>query len=77
MPAAADDDDRVRQAREHQAVLASAPWHRAERDRLVRELRESDPQRWTYVALADAVGISKELVYVIITGKRAAPEGES
>jgi hypothetical protein len=71
-------DERVLQAREHhQASLKSSAWHRAERDRLVRELRESDPQRWTYVALADAVGISKELVYVIITGKRTAPEGEA
>lgn len=43
--------------------------HRTQRDRLIRQLREEDPDRWTYPALAAAVGCSPELVAAIIKGR--------
>ena len=58
-------DERARLARDfHQAAAASmeeAGEHRAQRDRLIRELRAGDPAKWTYVALAAEVGCSPEL----------------
>ncbi len=33
---------------------------------LIRELRSDDPAKWTYVALAKAVGCSPELIAAII-----------
>lgn len=35
---------------------------RAERDRLIRQLRDEDSKRWSYGALAKAIGCSRELV---------------
>ncbi len=52
-----------RQAAEADAV---ATRHRAERDRLVLQLRAEDPERWSYAALADALGCSRELVALIV-----------
>jgi hypothetical protein len=45
-------------------VLAAR--HRDQRNHLVRVLRTEDPKRWTYTALAVAVGITPELVAAII-----------
>lgn len=63
-------DSRAQQAREHhrdaQQSNAEAERHRLQRDRLVRELRSADPKRWTYTALASAVGCSPELIAVIL-----------
>ena len=42
---------------------------RAERDALIRQLREEDPQRWSYGALAAAIGCSRELIALVV--KRA------
>ena len=63
-------DIRAQQAREHHKLAAddkaSATRHREQRDRLVRQLRTDDPSRWTYPALAAAVGCSPELIAHII-----------
>lgn len=50
--------------------MEGAARHRALRDRLVRALRAEDPQRWTYAAIARAVGISPELVAKIVVPRR-------
>lgn len=51
----------VREVRRHQAALdghrAQAKEHQAERDRLIHELRESDP-KWTYEAIAAEAGLT-------------------
>lgn len=63
-------DSRAQQAREHHRAVAdderAAAAHRAERNRLVRQLRDEDPTRWTYPALAAAVGCTTELIAAII-----------
>lgn len=63
-------DARAQQAREHhRAAVAddqSARQHRDQRDRLVKQLRAEDSERWTYPALAAAVGCSPELIAAII-----------
>jgi hypothetical protein len=63
-------DIRAQQAREHHrasaAATAEAEQHRDLRNKLVRELRKSDPQQWTYQRLARAVGCSPELIAAII-----------
>lgn len=63
-------DIRAQQAREHHRQAAElgeqANRHRDQRDRLVRLLRADDPKRWTYPALAGAVGCSPELIAHII-----------
>ena len=63
-------DIRAQQAREHHRESAGlseqATRHRVQRDELVRQLRADDPQRWTYPALAKAVGCSPELIAHII-----------
>lgn len=66
-------DIRAQQAREHHREAAGlteqAARHREQRDRLVRLLRADDPERWTYPALAAAVGCSPELIaHIIRTG---------
>jgi AraC-like DNA-binding protein len=66
-------DSRAQQAREHhraaEAALELAERHRQQRNALVRRLRESDPQRWSYKALAAAVGCSPELVAAIVKNR--------
>jgi len=42
---------------------------RAERDRLVRQLRADDPDRWSLGALAKAVGCSRALIVRILETK--------
>lgn len=53
-------------ARELHEQAAEAERHasrlRAERDRLIRQLRDEDSERWSYGALAKAIGCSRELV---------------
>jgi ribosome-binding protein aMBF1 (putative translation factor) len=43
--------------------------HRQQRDALIRRAREENPGRWSYSALAAAVGCSKELIAAIIKGR--------
>lgn len=66
-------DIRAQQAREHHnasaASAAEAKRHQDQRNRLVRALRNEDPQRWTYKALAGAVGCSPELIAAIVQGR--------
>lgn len=66
-------DARAQQAREHHraqaAAEALAKRHRDQRNRFVRQLRADDPDRWTYPALAKAIGCSPELIAAIIKGR--------
>lgn len=39
--------------------------YRAERDRLIHQLRAEDPTRWSYSAIAAALGCSRELVALV------------
>ncbi len=63
-------DIRAQQAREHHRSSAGltdqAARHREQRDALVRQLRADDPARWSYTALAKAVGCSPELIAYIV-----------
>lgn len=63
-------DARAQQARQHHQAAAraleDAGRHREQRDQLVRSLRREDPKRWTYPALAKAVGCSPELIAWIV-----------
>jgi AraC-like DNA-binding protein len=66
-------DIRAQQAREHHREAgeldAQAARRRELRDRLIRQLRADDPRRWTYPALAAAVGCSPELIaHIVKTG---------
>ena len=49
---------------------ARAARYRAERDRLLRTLREEDPDRWSYGALAAAIGSSRELIALVLKRNR-------
>lgn len=64
------EDARADEARKHHVAAGrdedSARKHRQSRDALVRALRAEDPQRWTYPALAAAVGCSPELIAAIV-----------
>jgi AraC-like DNA-binding protein len=53
-----------------------AAQQREVRDRLVRQLREEDPVRWSYPALARAVGCSPELIAHIVKADRRVPTPE-
>ncbi|WP_273652895.1 helix-turn-helix domain-containing protein [Cellulomonas fimi] len=44
--------------------------YRLERDRLVLQLRAEDPARWSYSAIAAALGCSRELVAVVARRSR-------
>lgn len=63
-------DIRAQQAREHHRAVAAAEQdaerHREQRNRLVRQLRQADPQQWTYKALSQAIGCSPELIAAIV-----------
>jgi AraC-like DNA-binding protein len=63
-------DIRVAAAREHQRLSREAgslaARHIQQRNHLVRALRNEDPEGWTYLKLAKAVGLSEELVAKII-----------
>lgn len=66
-------DPRARLAREAHRLAGDASrvanQHRDQRDQLIRALRSDDPERWSYTALAKAVGCSPELVAAIIKGR--------
>lgn len=67
-------DGRAAQARSlHRASLeqeAAAGELRAQRDRLIRQLRAEDPVYWTYPRLGKAVGCSPELIaHIVRAGK--------
>ena len=66
-------DARVARARElHRKALEAdelAARQRAERDALIRRLRAEDPKKWSYGALATALGCSRELIALVV--KRA------
>ncbi|WP_258725525.1 hypothetical protein [Cellulomonas sp. NS3] len=67
--AAGTSDPRASRARELHCKAAEADEvaarYRAERDRLILQLRAEDPERWTYTAIAAALGCSRELVALI------------
>lgn len=66
-------DARAMQTREAHRLAGEterrAHQYRIQRNRLVRQLRAEDPQRWTYPALAVAVGCSPELVAAIVKNR--------
>lgn len=66
-------DPRVQQAREHHRraaqAIAVAERHRQQRDALIRQIRATDPDAWSYSALAAALGCSKELIAAIVKGR--------
>jgi hypothetical protein len=70
-------DGRPAQARDlHRRALeldADAARIRENRDRLVRQLRAEDTDRWTYPALALAIGCSPQLIAAIIQGRTGRP----
>lgn len=75
------DDILAVQAREHHRLAGRAEQdaarHREQRDRLIRRLRDEDPARWTYAAIAAAVGCSPELVAAVVKAQtRAARRGK-
>ena len=59
----------------HQAALVEhrekAKEHQAARDRLIHQLRASDPERWSYAKIAEAVGLKPENVVYIL--RKPAP----
>jgi AraC-like DNA-binding protein len=63
-------DSRAAAARDHHRAAADAgrvaDQHRRQRDRLILQLRAEDPRRWTYLALARAVGCSPELIAHVV-----------
>lgn len=63
-------DARVARARElHRKALEAdelAARQRAERDALIRRLRAEDPKKWSYGALAAALGCSRELIALVV-----------
>lgn len=63
-------DARAARARElhRKAVEADelAARLRAERDQLILRLRAEDPKRWSYGALAAALGCSRELIALVV-----------
>ena len=67
-------DARAARARELHRKAAEADERaarlREERDRLIRQLREEDPKRWSYGALAAALGCSRELVALVLKRNR-------
>ena len=44
--------------------------YRAERDELIDRLRADEPKRWSYTALAQALGCSRELIAQIVRRRR-------
>lgn len=64
------EDSRLQQARTaHRDSIeftANADRRRAARDKRIREVRAADPKKWSYAAIAKAVGCSPELVAYIV-----------
>ena len=73
-PGSATADARSARARELHLKAAEADrlaaQSRAERDRLILQLRAEDPARWSYTALADALGCSRELIALVVRRHR-------
>ncbi|WP_374454247.1 hypothetical protein [Nocardioides sp.] len=73
-PGSATADARAARARElHRKALEAdqlAAQSRAERDRLLLQLRAEDPRRWSYTTLAQAVGCSRELIALVVRRQR-------
>jgi hypothetical protein len=73
-PGTGVSDPRAARARELHAKAAEADRvaarYRAERDRLLHQLRDEDPKRWTYSALAVAVDCSRELIALVFRRSR-------
>lgn len=71
-------DPRAARARELHRKAADADrvaaQFRAERDRLILQLRAEDPVRWSYSAVAAALGCSRELVALVC--RRSARDGD-
>ena len=67
-------DARAARAGELHAKAAEADrlaaQYRAERDRLIHQLRDEDPKRWSYGALAAALGCSRELIALVVKRRR-------
>lgn len=67
-------DPRAARARELHRKAAQADEvaarYRRERDRLVLQLRAEDPARWSYSAIAEALGCSRELVALVTRRSR-------
>lgn len=49
------------------------PYTQGERDRKIRELRESDPDRWSYTKLAEKFGITRRRIQQIVDDKHMLP----
>ena len=49
---------------------AEAARYRAERDEIIDRLRQAEPERWSYTALARALGCSRELIAQIVRRRR-------
>lgn len=73
-PRRGTSDPRAARARELHRKAAEADEvaarYRQERDRLVLQLRAEDPARWSYSAIADALGCSPELVALVVRRSR-------
>mgnify|MGYP000970783327 CR=1 FL=1 len=52
------------------AADAEAARYRAERDEIIDRLRQAEPERWSYTALARALGCSRELIAQIVRRRR-------
>lgn len=66
-------DARAQQAREHHRLSGDASrvaaLHRDQRDAIVRNLWDTEREKWTYATLAVAVGCSPQLIQKIIDGR--------
>jgi hypothetical protein len=63
----------AQQAQDHHRAQevseSTGRFHRDQRNRLIKQLRAEDPERWTYPALAAAIGCSPELIAAIVKGR--------
>ena len=69
----ASDPLAARAAELHAKALtadAEAAHYRAERDEIINRLRQAEPERWSYTALARALGCSRELIAQIVRRRR-------
>ena len=72
-PVGSSDPLAARAAELHAKALkadAVAAQYRAERDELIDRLRADEPKRWSYTALAQALGCSRELIAQIVRRRR-------
>lgn len=73
-PSRGTSDPRAARARELHRKAAEADElaarYRLERDRLIAGLRAEDSTRWSYTALAAAIGCSRELIALVVRRPR-------